>query len=92
MAYIAFFDPYQDGMRSTCNNSLNPKKGPKGFSVYKPLDGEAKYLYLHTEKSMKIVSQLLLVIFAVATLAACGEMGKGPSKPEGSNSTQIAGK
>jgi hypothetical protein len=36
---------------------------------------------------MKIVSQLLLVMFAVVTLTACGEMGKGPSKPEGSSST-----
>lgn len=41
---------------------------------------------------MKIVSQLLLVIFAVATLAACGEMGKGPSKPEGLSSTPVSGK
>jgi hypothetical protein len=30
---------------------------------------------------MKILSQLLLVVFAVATLAACDDMGKGPSKP-----------
>ena len=34
---------------------------------------------------MKIISQLCLVVIAVVTLAACGEMGKGPSKPASSN-------
>jgi len=34
---------------------------------------------------MKIVSQLLLVVLAVTTLAACDDMGKGPSKPASSN-------
>jgi len=37
---------------------------------------------------MKIVSQLLLIMFAVVTLAACGDMGKGPSKPASSSSAQ----
>jgi predicted small lipoprotein YifL len=41
---------------------------------------------------MKIVSQLLLVMFAVVTLTACGEMGKGPSKPAASGTTQISQK
>jgi predicted small lipoprotein YifL len=41
---------------------------------------------------MKITSQLLLVIFAVATLAACGEQGKGPSKPKYSNPTELSQK
>jgi predicted small lipoprotein YifL len=39
---------------------------------------------------MKIISQLLLVIFVAATLAACGEQGKGPSKPKYSSSIQIS--
>ncbi len=34
---------------------------------------------------MKIISQLLVVVFAVATLVACDEMGKGPSKPTNLN-------
>jgi predicted small lipoprotein YifL len=38
---------------------------------------------------MKIVSQLLLVIFAVVTLTACGEMGKGPEKPKNTSSSQL---
>jgi predicted small lipoprotein YifL len=37
---------------------------------------------------MKTISQLLLVIFAVAALAACGEQGKGPSRPPTTNSAQ----
>ncbi len=41
---------------------------------------------------MKIISQLLLVAFAVVTLTACGDMGKGPSKPAGSTSTQVSQK
>ena len=40
---------------------------------------------------MKKMSQVLLVMFIAATLTACGEMGKGPSKPESANSTQKAG-
>ncbi len=39
---------------------------------------------------MKIVSQLLLVIFTVVTMSACGEMGKGPAKPKDSSSSQIS--
>ena len=39
---------------------------------------------------MKIISQILLVIIAVATLSACGEQGKGPAKPEGSSSIQLS--
>jgi predicted small lipoprotein YifL len=34
---------------------------------------------------MKIISQLLLIVIAVSTLAACGDMGKGPSKPASTN-------
>lgn len=30
---------------------------------------------------MKKISQLLLLALAITTLAACGEMGKGPEKP-----------
>jgi predicted small lipoprotein YifL len=41
---------------------------------------------------MKIISQLLLVMFVVATLAACGEQGKGPSKPKYSNSAEFSQK
>jgi predicted small lipoprotein YifL len=41
---------------------------------------------------MKIVSQILLVMIAVATLAACGEQGKGPSKPTSSESAQVSQK
>jgi predicted small lipoprotein YifL len=33
---------------------------------------------------MKIVSQMLLAVFVIVTLAACGEMGKGPSRPQSS--------
>jgi predicted small lipoprotein YifL len=36
---------------------------------------------------MKIVSHLLLLVITVVTLTACGDMGKGPSKP--SNSAEI---
>lgn len=39
---------------------------------------------------MKIVSQLLLVVFVVVTLAACGEQGKGLTRPKDSNSTQLS--
>jgi predicted small lipoprotein YifL len=38
---------------------------------------------------MKIISQLLLVIFAVATLAACGEQGQGPSRPKDSSPIEM---
>jgi len=31
---------------------------------------------------MKIMSQILLIMIAVTTLAACGEQGVGPSKPK----------
>jgi predicted small lipoprotein YifL len=31
---------------------------------------------------MKIISQVLLLVIAVTTLAACGEQGVGPSKPK----------
>lgn len=34
---------------------------------------------------MKIISQLLLIVFAVTALAACDDMGKGPSKPTSSD-------
>jgi hypothetical protein len=47
---------------------------------------------LHRRKAMKILSQLLLVMFAVAALTACGEQGKGPSKPKYSNSTEFSQK
>jgi predicted small lipoprotein YifL len=30
---------------------------------------------------MKTISKLLLLALAITTLAACGEMGKGPEKP-----------
>ncbi|MEC4748867.1 hypothetical protein [Methylomicrobium sp. Wu6] len=36
---------------------------------------------------MKIISQMFLVVFAVVTLVACGDMGKGPEKPASSNTT-----
>ncbi len=38
---------------------------------------------------MKIVSRLLLVVFAVATLVSCGEQGQGPAKPKYANSIDI---
>jgi predicted small lipoprotein YifL len=41
---------------------------------------------------MKMVSQLFLVILAVAALTACGEQGKGPAKPVSSASTQVSQK
>jgi predicted small lipoprotein YifL len=31
---------------------------------------------------MKKISQILLILIAVSTLAACGEQGVGPSKPK----------
>jgi predicted small lipoprotein YifL len=31
---------------------------------------------------MKKISQILLIMLAVTTLAACGEQGVGPSKPK----------
>ncbi|MGJ0486723.1 MAG: hypothetical protein ACR65R_19625 [Methylomicrobium sp.] len=34
---------------------------------------------------MKVISQFLLVVFAISTLAACDEMGKGPNKPASSD-------
>lgn len=34
---------------------------------------------------MKTISHVLLLIIAVATLAACGEQGVGPSKPAASS-------
>jgi len=30
---------------------------------------------------MKTISHVLLLVIAIATLAACGESGTGPSKP-----------
>jgi len=33
---------------------------------------------------MKTISQILLLVVAVSTLAACGEQGVGPSKPAAS--------
>jgi hypothetical protein len=41
---------------------------------------------------MKIVSQLLLVVLAAATLIACDDMGKGPSKPAASDSVPVSQK
>jgi hypothetical protein len=41
---------------------------------------------------MKIVSKLLLVVFAVATLVACDDMGKGPNKPASSDSVPVSQK
>ncbi|MEY3807480.1 MAG: hypothetical protein RI893_456 [Pseudomonadota bacterium] len=38
---------------------------------------------------MKIVSQVLLLVVAMVTLAAC-DSGKGPSKPATTNSTQTS--
>ncbi|MGZ8164851.1 MAG: hypothetical protein ACXW04_04935 [Methylobacter sp.] len=38
---------------------------------------------------MKIISQFLLLVITVATITACGDMGKGPSKPASSNSEEI---
>jgi hypothetical protein len=37
---------------------------------------------------MKIISQLVLVIFAFVTLAACDDMGKGPNRPTELHSSQ----
>ncbi|PPD33281.1 MAG: hypothetical protein CTY19_08300 [Methylomonas sp.] len=34
------------------------------------------------EKIMKKISQILLIMLAVTTIAACGEQGVGPSKPK----------
>ncbi len=31
---------------------------------------------------MKTISQILLIMIAVTTLAACGEQGVGPAKPK----------
>ncbi len=39
---------------------------------------------------MKIVSQLILVVLAIATLAACGEQGQGPAKPKELNTTELS--
>jgi len=36
---------------------------------------------------MKTISQILLLVIAVTTFAACGEQGKGPSKPAESKET-----
>lgn len=35
---------------------------------------------------MKKISQILLITFALTTLAACGEQGVGPSKPQSDTS------
>lgn len=36
---------------------------------------------------MKTLSQIVLFVMTVAALTACGEAGKGPSKPSTSGST-----
>lgn len=41
------------------------------------------------EKTMKIVSPLLLILFTIATLTACDGQGQGPKKPTNATSTQI---
>jgi hypothetical protein len=59
---------------------------------FTPLLWVKKAVYLKThkrEKSMKIISQFLLLVVTVATITACGDMGKGPSKPASSNSEEI---
>lgn len=38
---------------------------------------------------MKVISSLVLLVIAVATLTAC-ESGKGPEKPASANFTQMA--
>ncbi|SJM91080.1 hypothetical protein CRENPOLYSF2_2000005 [Crenothrix polyspora] len=46
-------------------------------------------MFIHLrETTMKILSPLLLVIFAIATLTAC-DGGQGPKKPTNSTSTRI---
>jgi predicted small lipoprotein YifL len=42
-------------------------------------------LYNPTREIMKVINQLLVIVLAVSTLAACDEMGKGPSKPASSD-------
>jgi len=42
-----------------------------------------------TGKLMKLISQVLLLVIAVTTLAACGEQGVGPSKPKADSSKEI---
>ncbi len=37
---------------------------------------------------MKLISQVLLLVIAVTTLAACGEQGVGPSKPKAASSIE----
>lgn len=39
---------------------------------------------------MKKLSQLFLVIVAVTSLVACGDMGTGPSKPAESSSASVS--
>jgi len=41
-----------------------------------------------TGKPMKLISQVLLLVIAVSTLAACGEQGIGPSKPKADSSKE----
>ncbi len=38
---------------------------------------------------MKLISQVLLLVIAVTTLAACGEQGVGPAKPKADSSKEI---
>jgi predicted small lipoprotein YifL len=38
---------------------------------------------------MKIISHFLLLVITVVTITACGDMGKGPSKPPASNSAEL---
>jgi predicted small lipoprotein YifL len=42
------------------------------------------------DNSMKKISQFLLLMVAVSTLAACGESGVGPSKPAATSSVEAA--
>jgi hypothetical protein len=41
---------------------------------------------------MKIIGQFLLITFIVATLSACNEMGKGPSRPKDSTPSPLSEK
>lgn len=41
---------------------------------------------------MKNMGQLVTVLFVIFALAACDEMGKGPSKPASSATLQISSK
>jgi len=62
-----------------------PDKGPSFLPTVD--DSQNKpYSPIPKRKVMKTVSQLFLVVVAVVTLAACGDMGKGPNKPASSSS------